>query len=54
MKYIATSINLIDFKSVTIGTVESNKIVCHMNCIDNDFEEMKVLANTIVENLNKQ
>ena len=54
MKYIATSISLSDFKSVTIGEVETNKIVCHMNCIDNDFLAMKNLASTIVEKLNEK
>lgn len=51
-RYRVLTINTIDYKLISIGDMESGLVICHLNLMDNDFNEMLVIAEKMCDMLN--
>lgn len=51
-KFTLLTINISDYKSICIGNTETNRIICHMNTLDGNYDELLKQCQIMVDALN--
>ena len=47
-------IDLLDFKQICIGSTVTNKVICHFNTLDLEYDYLLELANKMCKSLNNE
>jgi len=51
-RFTLLTINISDYKSICIGNTETNRVICHMNTLDGDYDELLKQCQIMVDALN--